>query len=121
MSYNKPGRINIVIQIAGKKLYAASHSALCNLNPAIMQIEKSSQGKMRLQDVFSFRRVCVHISRCVCLCLWPLNSFKAVGGRKDFQIVYEHYGRRSVFCEIFMTAAGDVPRNDAIEMVLEKQ
>lgn len=65
--------------------------------------------------------VCVLISLCVCLCLWSLNSFKAVGGRKDFQIVYEHYGSRSVFCEIFMIATGDVLGNDAIEMLLEKQ
>lgn len=71
--------------------------------------------------MFSFQGVCVHISLCVCLCLWSLNSFKALGGRKDFQIVYEHYGSRSVFCEIFMTAAGDVPGNVANEMLLEKQ
>lgn len=65
--------------------------------------------------------MCVHISLCVYLHLWSLNSFKAVGGRKDFQIVYVHYGSRGVFCEIFMTATGDVLGNDTIEMLLEKQ
>lgn len=71
---------------------------------------------------FHFKQcVCVHISLCVCLRLWSLNSFKAVGGRKDFQIVYVHYSSHSVFCEIFMTATGDVLGNGAIEMLLEKQ